>query len=236
MGALGPDIGSIVADDRLAGDGDRVAAGLVQRLRTNLTLIGGWAATLDDDWERLPDPRRRAAVATIRRIVDDLLADAAEGLARARAELDVAALAAEPIDIRTVLEVAADAGDRVLHLSPPSAPLIALADPAALQQVLGKVLENAAGHGGGARTVVTARRNPRTIVIEVTDEGPGLPMGVDVFAPFVRGPGATGQGQGLGLYIARELARAMGGDVTGHDRQPTGTTMRIHLPAARARA
>lgn len=228
VGGLGPEVRAIVADDRLARDSERIAAGTAHRLRTNLTVIGGWAATLDDEWDRLAEERRRSAVRTIRRLVDDVLADAAEVLARARAELDLAELAPVPLDLRAVL----DAVDGpVVHLSPPGTDLLALADPAALQQVLGKLLENAVAYSPpGAQVVVAARRNPRAVVVEVRDEGPGMPEGVDVFGPFVRGPGAVGTGHGLGLYVARQLALAMGGDLTADPGRPRGTVVRLHLP------
>jgi len=134
-----------------------------------------------------------------------------------------------------VLDAVTATGGRIVHLSPPGADLVAVADPAALQQVLGKVVENAVAYSPPtAQVVLAARRNPRSVVIEVRDEGPGLPGSVDVFAPFTRGAGAVGHGHGLGLYVARELTRAMGGDVTAHPGRPTGTVVRVHLPAAQA--
>ncbi len=66
-------------------------------------------------------------------------------------------------------------------------------------------------------------------VVDVTDDGPGIPAAerARVFDPFVRLPGAVGVGSGIGLAIAREAARGLGGNVTLHDRtRGTGLVFR----------
>jgi signal transduction histidine kinase len=57
-----------------------------------------------------------------------------------------------------------------------------------------------------------------------------VPEDIDVFAPFVRGDTAT-EGTGLGLYIVRNLVRAMGGEITAV-RGPSGpgSTLSVRLP------
>jgi len=54
------------------------------------------------------------------------------------------------------------------------------------------------------------------LVIEVQDTGPGIPPDQlrEVFAPFVRLPGAESEGSGLGLSIVRQIAQRLGGEVT----------------------
>jgi signal transduction histidine kinase len=106
----------------------------------------------------------------------------------------------------------------------------AFASPADLDRVLDALIENALRYAGGEVTVVA-----RPGGIEVLDRGPGLAAGeVDaVFERFHRGEaGRAGpSGTGLGLPIARELARRWGGDVELSNRADGGATARVTVPA-----
>lgn len=86
---------------------------------------------------------------------------------------------------------------------------------------------------GATRVEVTARREPERVVIEVSDNGPGLsPRARErLFVPFAGSsrPGGTG----LGLAIARELMRAHGGDLTLAHSTGEGTCFRLTLPNGR---
>jgi signal transduction histidine kinase len=86
--------------------------------------------------------------------------------------------------------------------------LVALATPNGLSQVLATLLENSLIHGAGTVTVST-RSTGISLVVEVTDEGPGVPaeLGARIFERSVSGR----KGTGLGLAVARELAEADGG-------------------------
>jgi signal transduction histidine kinase len=86
--------------------------------------------------------------------------------------------------------------------------LVALATPNGLSQVLATLIENSLVHGGGTVTVST-RSTGISLVVEVTDEGPGVPaeLGPRIFERAVSGR----RGTGLGLAVARELAEADGG-------------------------
>lgn len=86
--------------------------------------------------------------------------------------------------------------------------LIAMATPNGVSQVLATLLENSLIHGAG-RVTVSTRSTGISIVIEVTDEGPGVPpeLGARIFERRVSGR----KGTGLGLAVARELAEAEGG-------------------------
>ena len=88
--------------------------------------------------------------------------------------------------------------------------LVALATPNGLSQVLATLLENSLIHGAGMVTVST-RSTGISLVVEVTDEGPGVPaeLGARIFERSVSG--RASQGTGLGLAVARELAEADGG-------------------------
>ena len=86
--------------------------------------------------------------------------------------------------------------------------LLAAATPGSFAQVLATLLENSLMHGAGPVTIGT-RTAGGSIVVEVSDEGPGVPpeLGARVFERAVSGRASTG----LGLFVARELAEADGG-------------------------
>jgi signal transduction histidine kinase len=89
--------------------------------------------------------------------------------------------------------------------------------------------------GGAVR--VSCGRIDSQVEIEVRDNGPGIPADKqqDIFEPFVqlgRTLTSTHEGAGLGLAISRDLARAMGGDVTVESTLGAGSTFVLRLPAA----
>ena len=86
--------------------------------------------------------------------------------------------------------------------------LAAVATPGAFAQVLATLMENSLMHGAGPVTIKT-RTTGGSVVVEVGDEGPGVPpeLGARVFERSVSGRASTG----LGLTVARELAEADGG-------------------------
>jgi signal transduction histidine kinase len=94
-----------------------------------------------------------------------------------------------------------------------------LATPGALAQVLATLIENSLKHGGGATTVRSRPSGPGgAVVIEVTDEGPGVP---DDLAPRIFEREVTsGAGTGLGLSLARDLVAADGGRLELAQRRP----------------
>jgi signal transduction histidine kinase len=96
---------------------------------------------------------------------------------------------------------------RALVLAPVE-PVRVRATPGALSQVLATLVENSLRHGRGTATI-TARRTGGSVVVEVTDDGPGIPahLGSRVFERTVSSSGSTG----LGLALARDLAEADGG-------------------------
>jgi signal transduction histidine kinase len=103
--------------------------------------------------------------------------------------------------------------------------LVAKATPGHVQQAIGVLVENAMVHGGGTVEVSAFRRGEH-IVIEVTDGGAGLPVGLDgsVFARGVSGRGGTG----LGLPLARTLVEADSGRLELVRSVPA--TFAIYLP------
>ena len=136
---------------------------------------------------------------------------------------------AEEVDLEVAAERAAGRWDGrvVLDGALPGPPVRCA--PADLDRVLDALIENALNYGGGR-----ARVSTRPGVVEVVDDGPGLaPEEVDaVFERFHRGrAGRAGPtGTGLGLPIARELARRWGGDVSIANRPEGGATATVTVP------
>ena len=111
---------------------------------------------------------------------------------------------------------------------------IVRADPAALEQVIANLLDNAVKYSGTVKeTTVRVRAENKLAVVEVTDRGPGLSAAEQarIFERFYRAPGAAHRpGFGLGLPIVRELMRAHRGSVEVLSVPNVGSTFRVSLP------
>jgi two-component system OmpR family sensor kinase len=100
-------------------------------------------------------------------------------------------------------------------------PLQVLATPELLRQVLRNALENAMNYTpGGGQVSLRIFADGTDDVIEVIDDGPGIPVAERdrVFDPFLRLPGSHGFGSGIGLAIARESATRLDAVVSLHGR------------------
>ena len=202
-------------------------------------MVQGWASTLDRRWDQLSTDERRNGITSIRRCAEGAVAQAERMLEAASAELTGLDVEPQLLDLTEVLGVTVgnhqglSEGHRIVLRA--DGPVVALVDPAALQQVLGHLLENAVKYSPDGGTItVSLRSTGGAAEIEVADEGIGLPEGVDVFAPFQRGE-RTLPGVGLGLYIVRNLVEAMGGSVEARRRDTgPGSVFRVRVPGASA--
>lgn len=111
---------------------------------------------------------------------------------------------------------------------------VALADPGLLERVLANIVDNALRYGGDSVVRINAGAVAGRTLINVIDEGPGVPRGVadQLFEPFQRlGDRNNKYGVGLGLSVARGFAEAMGGTISATDTPGGGLTILVDLPA-----
>ena len=148
--------------------------------------------------------------------------------------LDLAALVAETAStLRPHLEAA---GLR-LELSLPKTPLSVSGDRDGLSQVLLNLVSNAEKYAAsGAVVELDASLIGTMVVVSVSDRGPGVPSGLGerIFEKFFRADDALTsgvQGTGLGLTLARQIARAHGGDLAYSPREGGGSRFTLTLPA-----
>ncbi|MEU2658154.1 HAMP domain-containing sensor histidine kinase [Streptomyces sp. NPDC007325] len=124
-----------------------------------------------------------------------------------------------------------------LELPGDDGPPAVRADPARLQQVLLNLLANARTHTPPGTTVTArVRGEGAAVVVEVEDDGPGIPPALlpAVFERFARGDASRSRqagSTGLGLAIVRAVVAAHDGEVTV-DSRPGRTVFRVRLPAA----
>ena len=208
------------------------------QLKTPLTSLSGAAKLLRDDWKILDDAQREQFVGMVVRSSDDLSGRIDGLLTEAGADVQSRELVPVDLDLGEFIEAITRATDGLTTDHTVRADIEAglrlRADPTALHQVLGHLLDNAIKYSP-RRTAVTvlASSSSKGVVITVVDEGVGLPEEIDVFEAFKRGDsvlaGAT-SGIGLGLHIVRNLVEAMGGTVTAETNPWRGSTFTVCLP------
>lgn len=155
-------------------------------------------------------------------------------------ETDIAALTREvvddyrPIGMRSGVSITLDMSDEV------TTERIIRTDPSRVRQVLGNLLSNSFKYASLGRTVrvsVSQASNPvigALVAIQVSDDGPGIPAELHerVFEEFFRvpNPSSSANGTGVGLAIARRVARLLGGDLRLEDTDGGGATFTLLLP------
>ena len=200
-------------------------------IHANLELLQAAAVGSQDDRHAVD-----SALSSTKRmsgLVSDLLllARADAGRRAATKDLDLAAIASGALE-----EVQPLAGSRRIesHLD---GPLPLEGNPDELHRLIRNLLENAVRHTPEKTTIeLTARRDGDEALLEVLDDGPGIPADMEdqVFDRFVRGDGpadtAGGGGSGLGLAIVRAVAESHGGSVSAGRSAYGGARFSVRLP------
>jgi signal transduction histidine kinase len=223
--------------DRLKDD---LLAAVSHELRTPLAGMLGALATLSAREGQLTDPQRQELIGMAARQGDRLKLQIEQLLLAARLErggheqgerpvVDAAAVTRDAV-------AAARAAYPARQLALEAKEVLPVrAVPEAVLQVLGNLLDNAAKHAPDRAPIrVEARRVGALAVLAVEDSGPGIPPAERerIFERFTQlDSGATrlASGVGLGLYIARQLANAQGGELLVADPTPPGQGARFEL-------
>ena len=204
--------------EELVGAQRRLLANASHELRTPLARLRVAADLLDGE---------PAAKGEVARSVAELDGLVEEILVASRLEAGTAGEPIEEVDLTALAaEECARAGAAL------SGDVVTLdGNPRLLRRMLRNLLENALRHGGGPVEVEVRRGPAGGVEVDVLDRGPGVPPELSdrVFEPFFRLPGAADGGAGLGLSIARQVARRHGGDVTCAPRKGGGARFRVTL-------
>ncbi|MBF6301724.1 HAMP domain-containing protein [Nocardia amamiensis] len=226
-----------MAADLAAADQQRrdLIANVSHELRTPVTALHAVLENLVDGVSQ-PDPATlRTALAQTERLtllvseLLDLSSIEAGAFPLDREELPIAPLLADVVAEAEVMTAALGRGVR-FHTDVLPGTARVYADRARLHQVLLNLLDNAARHGpAGGEVRIAVRVLPGEVVIDVEDDGPGIPPAerARVFDRFTRGGRTAGGGTGLGLAISRWVVDLHGGTIAVAD---PGSRIRVVLP------
>jgi PAS domain S-box-containing protein len=218
---------------------------LSHELRTPLNAIGGYADLLLIGVRGELNAQQREDLERIRRsqqhlllIINDLLNYSR--LDAGHVHYDVEALRVDEViqKVAPIVEVMAINKKIDLTISDCNPDQVIRADQTKVEQILLNLLSNAIKFTNpGGRIRVYCTRRDKSVGIHVEDNGIGIPADrlEQVFEPFVqlgRSLTSASEGTGLGLAISRDLARAMGGDLTAVSQPDKGSTFSLTLPSA----
>ncbi|WP_435226923.1 ATP-binding protein [Streptomyces sp. Tue6028] len=220
-------------------------ATVAHELRSPLTSVKGFTATLLAKWERFTDDQKKLMLETVDADANRVTRLIAELLDISRIDSGRLEVRRQPVDIgaavgRHIQAYVASGQSADRFLLRIEQPLPALwADPDKIDQVLSNLLENAVRHGEGTVTIDLApsvspheREDGENTATSVTvsDEGTGIPEESmnRVFTRFWRG--SKRGGTGLGLYIVKGIVEAHGGTITVGRAPGGGAEFRFTLP------
>jgi PAS domain S-box-containing protein len=210
---------------RAAEDQAQFLAVTAHELRTPVGVLGGTAETLAQYWTRLSEAERDEMLAGMTSSANRLRRLLADLLTASRLQSRALQLTLQEVDLAEVMETAAATTrgtqpDAVIevHVAPD---LLVIADRDRLEQVMENLLRNSVHHG--VPPVVVEAEVGAVATIRVSDAGLGVPPEVlpRLFERFATGERKSGTG--LGLFIARELTRAQGGDLV-YEPDPVAAT------------
>ncbi|MFI0453003.1 ATP-binding protein [Actinomadura sp. 6N118] len=214
---------------------------VAHELRSPLTSVKGFTATLLAKWHRFNDDQKRVMLETVNadadrvtRLITELLDVSRIEAGRLEMHRQVVDLADEVRKVIAGRVAAGDAEERFRFDTRGELPDMWL-DPDKIDQILGNLVENAVRHGAGTVTIVVEPdAHKEGAAVSVRDEGEGIPPEAAdrVFRQFWRGPGGNRRGgTGLGLYIVKGLVEAHGGAIAVRRAPGGGAEFRFTLPA-----
>ncbi len=218
-------------------------ASMSHELRTPLNAIGGYVDLLMMGVRGEVNPEQMQDLERVRRSQQHLLGVITDILNFSRVEAGQLTYDIALIPLREVVDtvtqmVLPQATTKDLEIVVAKCPpeLVALADRSKIEQILLNLLSNAVKFTQSGGTVsLECRANGNRALLSVSDTGTGIAEDQQskIFEPFVqvgRSLTSAQEGTGLGLAISRDLARAMGGDITVESALGKGSTFTLSLP------
>jgi signal transduction histidine kinase len=220
--------------EELLASKDEFIASVSHEVRTPLTAVVGFAAELDENRDKFSEEEQADLISLLSAqsrevadIVDDLLT-------AARAQAGTLAIRPEAVGVRKLLgEVLSSHSGRVDLVM--NEDIEVWADGGRVRQIMRNLLTNADRYGGDIVKIHILRTGDGIVRLEVRDNGEGIPYHLrhHIFEPYARANSSSTQpaSVGLGLSVARQLARLMDGELVLSD-QDGWTVFTLSLPAA----
>jgi PAS domain S-box-containing protein len=225
-----------LARSRSERSGAELVSVVAHELRSPLTSVKGFTATLLAKWERFNDEQKLHMLRTVNSDADRLTRLISELLDVSRIETGRLELRKQVVDLPELVRrdiasrVAAGEAEERFAVSIDGALDELWADPDKLAQVIGNIVENALRHGGGTVTVAVGTADG-CATVQVIDEGDGIKREAlpRIFTKFWHD--AKRGGTGLGLFIAKGIVDAHGGSIEAGNSDSGGAFVRFRLPA-----
>ncbi len=226
------------ARERIERSRANLVSTVAHELRSPLTSVKGFTATLLAKWERFTDDQKKVMLQTVNADADRVTRLITELLDVSRIDAGRLEMRKQVVDLPAAVRKAV--AGQVAAGEPESRFVVRelgtlpemWVDPDKFQQVIGNLVENALRHGDGVVTVTLGPRGSHGegAVVTVSDEGEGIPeaTAARVFTRFWRGDRRSGTG--LGLYIVKGLVEAHGGTVSVGRAVSGGAEFRFELP------
>ncbi|MFC7547075.1 ATP-binding protein [Plantactinospora sp. GCM10030261] len=225
-------------------DRDLFVAVTSHELRTPITVIKGFADTLNNHWDSVPEPDRQEAARVIGQRADELARLVDRLLSAATGAGSMGGARPVPFDLpaalrEAVVDLPADLRRRLVLALPTGLPTAA-GDPTSVPTVLTELVTNAGKYApAGSSIEVSAEADERSVVFRVSDRGIGVrPEHVErAFDRFWQGESGDRRrypGAGLGLYLVRRIVERQKGWVSLRPRAGGGTVAEVRLPRGSA--
>ena len=210
---------------------------IAHELRSPLTSIKGFSATLVQRWDRFTDEQRLHFVQTIEADAERMNRIVSEVLDLAR--LEAGRLELTPTDAhvasaatKAVAQMNRLPGAERITVDVPD-DLTAWVDPGRLERVIATLVENAVKFSEDGPIEVVGRAEEEAAALKVSDRGVGIEP--ERLQTVFAGPGPAGQmagptGTGLGLYLTKRLVEAHGGTLSVESALDEGSTFTVRLP------
>jgi PAS domain S-box-containing protein len=221
-------------------------ATMSHELRTPLNAIAGYVDLLDagirgsvTDEQRRDLARIKRSQETLLRLIDDVLDFAKLESGRLEYHYTDARITEFLATLEPFVAPQLERKQLTYHFEPCDADIVVSMDRARVEQIMLNLLTNAVKFTERGGIIVRCVADDTMVRIDVRDTGPGIRGELLdlIFEPFVQGDRTltrTAEGTGLGLSISRQLARAIGGDITVQSTLGEGTVFTLTLPRHRS--